>query len=67
MNRAGQRRINDDLKKHQKNSLYKKQINVLINNDVFNKGKRYLINLNFLADQEKSLIDNFLHFPDSIY
>ena len=67
MNRVGQRRIKDDLKKHQRNSLYKKQINVLINNDVFNKEKRYLISLNFVADQEKSLIDIFLHFFDSIY
>lgn len=67
MNRIAQRRINDDIKKHQRNSLYKKQINVLINKDVLSQGKRYLVVLNFLADQEKSLIDVFLHFFDSIY
>jgi hypothetical protein len=59
--------IKDDIKRYQKNSLYRKQTNVLLNLTKSDQGRRYLVELNFLADQNNSLIDVFHYFFDSIY
>lgn len=44
-----------------------RQSNYLISNEPYQSSKCYRIDLNFLADQNKSLIDIFLTFFDSIH
>lgn len=44
-----------------------RQTNYLISNEPYQNSKCYRIDLDFLADQNKSLIDIFLSFFDSIH
>lgn len=56
------RLIKPDLKRYEKRRLYMRQSNFIIANEPYQSSKCYRIDLNFLADQNKSLIDIFLTY-----